>query len=99
MRLRRFFDTGERVETALNFLESASTFASTFAVLSAACIDKTLVFTDHLTSDSDETPVLRLFYGTRNNKVLIIRGIIDLEAEVGIGLISPPLHFKYARFH
>ena len=39
--------------------------------------------TGHLTSDSDETPLFKLVYGTSVQKVLILKGI-KLETKVGI---------------
>lgn len=59
--------------------------ASTLAVSSGVDIDKPIVFTGHLTSVSEEMPVFRLVSGTSVQKVLILKGIIELEAEVGIG--------------
>ena len=70
VRLRRVFDTGERVETALNFLESASTFASTFAVLSRVNTDKTTVFTGVLCVIAKKRLYLGLFVGHASRKCL-----------------------------
>ena len=65
-------------------LESASTFASTLAFSRSSDINNTIVFTGVIASDSDAMPVFRLVCGTSVQKLLILKGIIELEAKVGI---------------
>ena len=77
-------DASEQQETALKTLESASTFASTLAFSRSSDINNTIVFTGVIASDSDAMPVFRLVCGTSVQKLLILKGIIELEAEVGI---------------
>lgn len=45
---------------------------------------QTIVFKGYLTSDSDGTSLFKLVYGTSVQKVLILKGIIQLEAKVEI---------------
>ena len=77
-------DASEQQETALKTLESASTFASTLAFSRSSDINNTIVFTGVIASDSDAMPVFRLVCGTSVQKLLILKGIIELEAKVGI---------------
>ena len=68
----------------MNFLESASTFASTLAFSRSLDTDKTIVFKGVIASDSDEMPVFSLVCGTNIQKYLILKGIIEVERVKGI---------------
>ena len=89
---REVCDASEQWETALNFLESASTFASTLAFSRSLDTDKTIVFKGVIASDSDEMPVFSLVCGTNIQKYLILKGIIEVERVKGIetARTSPP---------
>lgn len=61
VRLRRRFDTAERVETALNFLELASTFASIFNRFASRYQPKSPSFTVYLLCKCTISSVYRAF--------------------------------------